>query len=140
MISNTDDLLVSQDVITLLKNFDLNATVEAVVAQGERWADANAAAAALEETRKSVVSSIALGYIESGIPDARGNVKACPVSQAELRAQADSAYNDHLTMMVAARQEADRARVRYDLARMRLDMIRTLMSTARQEMRMGAGR
>lgn len=140
MSSPSDDLLVSQDVISLLRSFDLNATVDSVVNLGERWADANAAAAALEETRKSVVSSIALGYIESGIPDGKGNVKSCPVSQAELRAQADGAYNDHLTMMVAARQEADRARVRYDLARMRLDMIRTLMSTARQEMRMGNAR
>lgn len=140
MPSSNEDLLVSHEVITLLREFDLNAAVEEVIKNGERWADQNAAAAALEETRKSTVSSLALGFIETGIVDVAGRVKPCPVSQAELRAHADPAYATHLELMVAARRESDRARVRYDLSRLKLDMVRTLMSTARQEMRMSPQR
>lgn len=89
---------------------------------GEEWADLDAAAAALEETKKTLLAELAL------------KSDAVTVSQRELEALADPAYRLHVTNMVTARKEANRAKVRYDTGRVWAELVRTRESTKRAEM------
>lgn len=89
--------------------------------RGEAWADANAAAEALEETRQSLYSSIAAELLATGASAAK----------AEMLAKADERYAQHLKAMVAARKAANRARVRYDTYKVYCEMQRSNASTER---------
>lgn len=88
---------------------------------GDRWADENAAASALEETRQSLYSRIAAEHIGKGESAAK----------AELLAKADPLYNEHLKAMVEARRKAMRAKVRYDVARIKAELMRSNSATER---------
>ena len=122
---------------TLLRDFDPKRLTADVISVGESWVDHDAAASALEETKKTMLARLTMEYIAGGSSGALGEKpKAMPVSQAELKALSDPRYEQHLELMVAARQEANRARVRYDLGRMRLELMRSLQATMRNEMRM----
>lgn len=105
-----------------------------VIDLGEAWADLNAAASSLEETKKTVLAKRALDNMSSALNAGKRGVSA---TQAELQALADPTYEEHLEMMVTARKEANRARVRYDMGRLRLELIRTAQATMRNEMAMG---
>lgn len=119
------------------REFDPFRLTEEVIRLGEDWADKEAAASSLEESKKTLLASISLDYIAGGVSGAAGErTKAMPVTQAELRALADIRYTTHLELMVAARKEAQIARVRYDMGRMRLELIRSQQATLRNEMRM----
>lgn len=87
---------------------------------GEEWADAEAAAEILEETRKTVLAEIMNGCQGSA-------------AERERQALADAAYKLHLAKMSSARKEANRARVRYDSAKVLAEMRRTQESTRRME-------
>lgn len=89
---------------------------------GEEWADKDAAANALEETKKSVLSELLL--------QADGGT----VAEREARAQANPGFRLHLINMVNARKEANRARVRYETGRIWAELVRTKESTKRAEM------
>lgn len=134
MQMNRTDL---EALTTLLRDFDPNRLTAEVIATGEQWVDKDAAASSLEETKKTLLARLTMDYISAG--STSGAVgerpKAMPVSQAELKALADPRYEQHLELMVAARQEANRMRVRYDLGRMRLELMRSLQATMRNEMR-----
>lgn len=123
-----------QEQVNALKNFDPARLTAEVIDDGEAWADADAAASVLEETRKTVLAKRTLDFIESSL--ASGKVRAMSVAQAEMNALADPTYEEHLTIMVDARKNSNRARVRYDLGRMRLELLRTAQATLRNEMRM----
>lgn len=92
-----------------------------IVKAGEDWADKEAAADLLEETKKSILAEL--------VNDAPGST----VSAKEQMALADPAYKLHLKTMVAARKEANRARVRYDAAKVLAELRRTQESTRRAE-------
>ncbi len=92
-----------------------------IVKAGEDWADKESAADLLEETKKSVLAEL--------VNDAPGST----VAAKEQAALADPAYKLHLKTMVAARKEANRARVRYDAARVLAELRRTQESTRRAE-------
>ncbi len=128
-----------QTLLGILRDFDPNKLTQEVVREGEHWADQDAAASHLEETRKSLLAKITLEFIEGGMRSGAPGEKPkpMPASQAELRAVCDERYEQHLNLMVSARQEANRARVRYDLGKLRLELMRSLQATMRQEMRMG---
>jgi len=125
----------------LLREFDPRRLTAEVITVGEDWVDKDAAASSLEETKKTLLARLTMEYIANG--GTSGGVgekpKAMPVSQAELKALSDVRYEQHLELMVAARQEANRSRVRYDLGRMRLELMRSLQATMRNEMRMSGG-
>jgi hypothetical protein len=125
-------------LIELLKDFDPNKLTTEVIAIGEEWADNDAAASSLEETRKTILAQLQLEYTLEGIATGKGSEKPkpMPASQAEMRALADPRYEQHLELMVQARKEANRCRVRYDMGKMRLELFRSLQATMRQEMHM----
>jgi hypothetical protein len=123
-----------------LKDFDPAKLTDEVVTLGEAWADGDAAASSLEETRKTVLAQLQLEYMLEGVPSKDGDKpKPLPVSQAEVRALADPRYEQHLDLMVAARKDSNRHRVRYDMGKMKLELIRSLQATMRQEMNMTRG-
>jgi hypothetical protein len=88
---------------------------------GDAWVDKNAAAEILEETKKTVLAELM-------------NALEGPKTEREARALADPTYKLHLTNMVTARKEANRARVKYDSMKVLAEMRRTEASTRRAEM------
>lgn len=95
-----------------------------LVSAGEEWADLNAAANLLEETKKTVLAKL---MRESEATSAAGK---------EMYALADDSYRAHVTTMVTARKQADRARVRYDCAKVWSELRRSEESTRRAEMQL----
>lgn len=93
---------------------------------GEDWADKDAAASLLEETRKTLLAQLAAGV--------RASVKS--QAEAENYALAHYDYNGHVEAMVEARRVANRAKVNYDAAKVWVEMARTAEATRRTEMRM----
>ena len=104
-----------------MTDFDPDRIYKQLADAGEDWADKQAAAELLEETKKSVLAE--LMNAEVGLS----------VSARESNALANPAYRLHLTNMVAARREANRARVRYDSMKVLAEMRRTQESTRRAE-------
>lgn len=96
-----------------------------LIETGTTWADAEAAASLLEETKKSVLSDLRLRFVDEKTESAR-----------EARALAHEDYRDHLTKMVEARHAAHLARVRYDAIRALIDMRRTEAATLREQARL----
>lgn len=92
-----------------------------LVKAGEEWADLDAAASLLEETKKSVMAKL--------INEAEGSVNA-----REYKAMADPEYTKHVEGMVTARKQANKARVRYDSAKILAELRRSEESTRRAEM------
>ena len=101
-----------------------NEIVDRLIEAGNDWADKNAAASLLEETKKSLFSTLAQEYA----PLCKHAVEA------ERKALSDVRYGEHIERMVEARKEADRARVRYDSGRVYADLQRTNAATTRTEM------
>lgn len=91
--------------------------------RGLAWADANAAAEALEETKATVLAQAALEQIQGGASAAK----------AEVVAKASEVYRDHLEKMVAARKAANRARVRFDTYKAYIELMRSAESSRRAE-------
>jgi hypothetical protein len=109
-----------------VRYIDTDALCNEAEAAGLAWADAKAAAQALEETRKSVLAQGMKGYFAEGMA---GN-------KAETMALADHDYVDFLHKMIKASHAADRARVRYDILKTRIELLRTNASTERAAMSM----
>lgn len=95
-----------------------------IVKAGEEWADADAAASLLEETRKSVLAKLMLEA------DATTNAAK------EMYALADPQYSKYIEGMVSARKVANKARVRYDSSKTLAELRRSEESTRREEMRL----
>lgn len=107
-----------------MADFDPDKTYNALVKAGEEWADANAAADALEEMKKSMLAKLMLDSVGTSL------------GQKEMLALADESYSDYLTNMVNARKAANKARVRYDSAKTLAELRRSQQATARAEMTM----
>src|SRR5687767_2197670 len=105
----------------MMPPFDPERIYHEIVTSGEDWSDKDAAANLLEETRKTILAELMNG---AGAPS---------MSAKESQALADPAYKLHLTKMVAARKEANRAKVKYDAVRVLAEMRRTQESTRRAE-------
>lgn len=104
-----------------MSDFDPNRIYHEIVTAGEDWSDKDAAANLLEETKKSVLAEL-VNSSEGGSMAAK-----------ESNALADPAFKLHITKMVAARKEANRAKVKYDAVRVLAEMRRTQESTRRAE-------
>lgn len=106
-----------------------------VIDVGENWAGLDASASSLEETKKTLLAKLTLEYKEGSRPGPLGEApKKVSVAEAELKALTDPRYEAHLEQMVRAREEANRARVKYDLGKMKIELIRSLQATLRSEM------
>ena len=122
--------MLSTDAVDLLRNFDPDRLTQEVIQLGEDWADADAAASMLEETRKSELSRLITLNVETKL-SASG--KQISMAQAESMALGDELYVSHLTRMVEARKSANKLRVRYDMGKMKLELYRSLQATLRNE-------
>lgn len=105
-----------------LSQYDPNELRQRLVDLGEAYADADAAANLLEETKTTLKAKL-FKMSEEKSAAAR-----------EMEALADLDYHQHLEAMVEARRKATRAKVAYDSARVWIDMVRTLESSRRAEM------
>lgn len=105
---------------------DIDALCDEAESAGLAWADAKAAAQALEETRKSVLATRMRRYFEEGLP----------ANKAETLALGEPDYQEFLSRMVKAGHAADRARIRYDILKTRIELLRTNASTERAAMSM----
>lgn len=94
---------------------------------GEEWAELDAAANLLEETKKSVLAELMTVHRADGVTSH---------AQCESLALADPAYRLHLTQMITARKEANKARVRWETGKMWAELRRSQESTKRAEMGM----
>ena len=104
-----------------MSDFDPDRIYKQLTDAREDWSDKNAAAELLEETRKTVLAELA--NKEHGSQNAK-----------EAAALANPVYKLHITNMVVARKEANRARVRYDAMKVLAELRRTEQSTRRAEM------
>lgn len=93
---------------------------------GHEWADCEAAASLLEETRKSVRAQFAMEFYK----------EAGSSAKAELMAEADARYVEHLTKQVAARRLANIARVNFDAHKAWIELVRSAEASRRAEMTM----
>lgn len=107
-----------------LSSFDPDVLHDRIVQLGIDWADKDAAASLLEETRKSILAKL--------VNESFGKSMA----ERESHALADGSYVDHIRSMVKARHVALEAKVKYDSARSWIEMARSLESTRRAEMGM----
>lgn len=111
-----------------------------VAQAGQNWAETDAAASALEESKKAVLAQLISEMMHQPVPTTDGKpARPLSASMAEIRALADPRYQGHLTMMIDARRDANAARVRYDVGRMYLELMRSKYATQRQEMIMTRG-
>ena len=94
-----------------------------LIEAGEAWADADAAANLLEEGRRPCLAQL--------MCEVQGSR-----AEAEQMALASRTYGDYLVKMVAARKEANIARVRYGAVQTLAELRRTQESTRRQEMKL----
>lgn len=101
---------------------DLNQIHAKLVAAGETWADEDAAASMLEETKKTVLSQL------------KTMSKASSDAAKETEAQASDGFKQHLQSMVEARRKANRAKVAYDSMKTWVELWRTKAANERAEM------
>lgn len=100
---------------------DADALARAIAKAGEAWADAEAAAQLLEETKKSVLAK------------AMNEAPAASIAAKEMLGLASEEYTDFVTGMVKARAAANKARVRYDSAKILAELRRSQEATKRAE-------
>lgn len=109
-----------------MTTFDPHKLAEQYLQHGADWANKNAAADLLEESRKQLRSQIALKYLGEG----------ASVAKAEMLAEATKEYADHIRAMVEARRVSNVARVQVDADRAFIDLVRSQESSRRAEMNM----
>ncbi len=107
------------------RHIDPHQLYDNLVKLGEDWADKDAAASMLEETKKSLLGKITDGNM----------VWSSSHAAAEKSALGSKEYVDHIRSTVKARQEAHKARVKYDAFKIYLELIRTEASTRREEIK-----
>ena len=107
-----------------MTDFDPDRIRARLVEVGDEWADKDAAATLLEETKKTVLAELML--------KAEGTTAAAK----EMNALADPVYRLHITNMVTARKEANKAKIRWDSGKTWAELRRSQESTKRAEMGM----
>ena len=88
---------------------------------GTEWADNQAAASVMEETKPTLLAKIAKEHMADG----------ASATKAELLAKADPVYEQHVRDMVEAERKAVRAKVRYDTYKIKAELLRSNASTER---------
>lgn len=103
-------------------SFDPARIYHELLTTGCDWADKDAGAALLEETKKSVLSDLKL----------RSGEKSDAARETEALASYD--YRTHIEAMVEARRQATQARVRYDATKTLAEARRTEQANFRNEL------
>ena len=93
---------------------------------GHTWADREAAADLLEETKKVILAELTLQQLKG----------ASSRAEAEQQALALPAYREHVVAMNAARRSANRARVDYDSLKSLMELRRSQEATRRAEIQL----
>jgi len=108
--------------------------------RGHAWADKEAAAELLEETKKTVLAELTIKYsapvgekVASEVGVASG-IRTPSRIEAEQKALASPEYREHIVAMNSARRAANRARVDYDCGKTLAELKRSQESTKRAEM------
>lgn len=91
-----------------------------------RWADLDAAARMLEESKSAVLSRLMSDH---------GDI---PVSKAELKVKASDYWHDYIDKMVRAKTAANKARIEMEFAKMQAWEQNSKEAYERAEMRMSA--
>lgn len=104
-----------------MSDFDPSKIYHEIVTAGEEWADKESAAELLEETKKSILAALT------------NRAEASSMAARESIALEDIGYLQHIDKMVAARKEANRAKVKYEAVRVLAELRRTQESTRRAE-------
>lgn len=93
---------------------------------GSRWADLHAEAELLEESKKCVLASITLHFMNEGDNKSAGEAKAFAAPE----------YVEHVRKMVEARRKANQAKVEFEGIKTHMNLTRTYEATRRAEMQM----
>lgn len=107
---------------TDIATFDPATIYAELIEAGTTWAEANAAADLLEQTKKTLLSKLKLQSSE----------KSDAARETEALGSRD--YDEHIRLMVAARERADVAKVQYDSLCTLAELRRSQYSTRRAEM------
>lgn len=94
-----------------------------IVTLGEAWADANAAAELLEETKCILVSQL------------MSETEGSSIAAREAAARRNPKYEEHIKSMVEARRRANRMRARHEAMKINAEMWRTEQANERAAMR-----
>jgi hypothetical protein len=100
---------------------DVDRIYAELVKAGEEYADTDAAATALEETKKSVIAKLMQESTQTSM------------AGKEMEALADDSYRDYVKQMVNARKIATKARVKFDSMKIWVDLKRSAEATRRAE-------
>ena len=107
-------------------NLDPDRIFHKLTEAGHTWADLEAAADLLEETKKVILAELTLQQLKG----------ASSRAEAEQQALALPAYREHLAAMNAARRAANRARVDYDSLKSLMELRRSQEATRRAEIQL----
>lgn len=105
-----------------LSDYEPGAIENAIVSLGEEYADLDAAATLLEETKSVLKAKLAL--------ESTGKSAA----EREMMALAQPAFSEHLSSMVEARRLAIRARVKWETKKLKFEAMRSIEATKRGEL------
>ena len=105
---------------------DIDALYHQMQHLGSRWADLHAEAELLEESKKCVLASITLHYMNDGDNKSSGETKAFAAPE----------YREHVQKMVEARRRANQAKVEFEGMKAHLNLTRTYEASRREEMKL----
>ena len=105
---------------------DIDALYHQMQHLGSRWADLHAEAELLEESKKCVLASITLHYMNDGDNKSAGETKAFAAPE----------YREHVQKMVEARRRANQAKVEFEGMKAQLNLTRTYEASRREEMKL----
>jgi len=106
-------------------DFDPDKIAHELSERGLKWADADAAFKALDETTKTVLSEC-IGDLNEDLA----------YNKAEVVARRSQKYRDHLIAVGSARREANRSRVHLDVWKTCIELMRSQETTRRAEMQL----
>lgn len=103
---------------------DINAEaiLKRLIEAGEAWADAEAAASLLEETKSNVLAQLTSIQLAQG---------ADSYAKAESAAKGTEAYKNHIVKMCEARQTANKAMVRWKSGNVYAELLRSQEASKR---------
>lgn len=105
-------------------SLDANELYHKLITAGSDWADKQAAAGVLEDTKSAVLCRL---MIKSNAPS---------VAAREVEAKASQEYQDHVRATQEAVKAALKAKVQYEAIRTWIDLKRTESANTRAEMRL----
>lgn len=105
---------------------DIDAMYHQMQHLGSKWADLHAEAELLEESKKCVLATITLHYMNDGDNKSAGEAKAFAAPE----------YLEHVRKMVEARRKANQAKVEFEGIKTHMNLTRTYEASRRAEMQM----